>query len=447
VTFLRGWREPIRIRRPSHGSAAMALLALALIAGACSSSKQSTGTPATTSSAATTGSAGTGGSSTKASGTPYVIGTISDVTGAEASSEGTTNATLQVWVDWVNANGGINGHPVKLIAFDTQFNPANALADAKQLISDHIIALVSDQTSFDSTFESAMQQAGIPVVGGGLFQQSWYTNPDFYPQGTTTLPSLYNEIKLGVNKGMTKMGWFYCAESPACSQSVPLIKGLAQIAGANLAYTASVSASAPNYAAQCLAAQSAGVQFLAIGDNSSTIIRVAQSCAQQNFKPLEVGTDGSVTAEWATSPVMQGALAVQQNAPFSDTANSAIATMIGAIKKYNPSILTAGSWGENDVYSWASGQLFAAAAKAGNLGDNPTAAGVVQGLTSLKAETLGGLAPPLTFASGQNHEIYCEFVQGVSGNKFVQPQGDSLVCAPEATLAPVIAGVVKAVAG
>jgi branched-chain amino acid transport system substrate-binding protein len=106
--------------------------------------------------------------------------------------------------------------------------------------------------------------------------------------------------------------------------------------------------------------------------------------------------------------------------------------------------LTAASWGENDVYSWASGQLFAAAAKAANMGDNPTAAQVTQGLSSLHGETLGGLAPPLTFASGQNHEIYCEFVQGVSNNQFVQPQGDNLSCAPQAPLAPVIAAVVKA---
>ena len=443
-----GRQKPSAQSRGRRYLGASALIAVALVAGACSSSKSSTATTTSTGSSGTSGSATTTGSSGgKATGTPYTIGTISDVTGAEASSEGTTNATLQVWVQWINANGGINGHPVKLIAFDDQFNPANTLADAKQLIADHVLAIVSDQTSFDSTFASSVKAAGIPVVGGGLFQSSWYTNSDFYPQGTTSIPSIYNEIKLGINKGMTKLGLFYCAESPACAQAVQLYKPLTQMAGGTLSYYASVSASAPNYTAQCLAAQSAGVQFLDIGDNSSTILRVAESCAQQNYKPLEVGTDGSVTGQWATSSVMQGAVAVQQDAPFSDTSNAGIATMISAIKQYNPGILTADSWGENDVYAWASGQLFAAAAKAGNLGDNPTAAGVIQGLTSLSGETLGGIAPPLTFASGQDHEVYCEFVQGVANNAFIQPQGDTQVCAPQGTLAPVIAGIVKALGG
>jgi branched-chain amino acid transport system substrate-binding protein len=370
-----------------------------------------------------------------------VIGSVTDVTGAEASSEGTVNKTLDAWATWTNANGGINGHPVKLIAMDTGFNPSTALSEVKQLVEqDHIIALVGEQTSFDATFVPYLQQKGIPMVGGGLFTQASFTNPDWFPQGTTAIPENYNLMHLGTTKGFSKFAYLYCAESPACAQSVPLYKGLGAAQGVSVVYTAAVAASSPDYTAPCLAAQSAGAQYISIGDNSSVILRVASSCSQQGFNPLKVGTDGSVTGAWATSPAMQGALAVQNDAPFSDTANPAIQTMITALDKYAPGVTTSESWGENDVFAWASGLLFAAAAEAANLGTNATPAQVVSGLYALHNNNLGGIAPPISYTNnGKGHQIYCSFVQGVEGNKFTAPQGQALTCAPVTTLAPMIA--------
>jgi branched-chain amino acid transport system substrate-binding protein len=40
----------------------------------------------------------------------------------------------QAWVDSVNAGGGINGHPVKLIAEDDAGNLGNAVTDIQTLI-------------------------------------------------------------------------------------------------------------------------------------------------------------------------------------------------------------------------------------------------------------------------------------------------------------------------
>jgi len=423
--------------------AALGVAAVTLLASACSSSKPSSSATTSGGGTATTSGGGTattsgGGSAT---GSPFVVGSISDVTGAEASSLGTSQKAVQAWAQWTNDNGGINGHPVKLISEDTGFNPSTALSLVKQMVEqDHIIALIGDQSSFDATYVPYLQQHGVPIVGGGLFQAASFTNPDYFPQGTTIIPQNYNVVHLGVAKGLNKLALLYCAESPACSQAVPLYKGLAAAQGVSMVYTASVSASSPDYTAPCLAAKNAGAQYMSIGDASSIVIRVATSCQQQGFNPLQVSTDGTVTNAWATSPAMQGALMVQQNAPFSDTSNPAIKTMIDAMNKYEPGVTTAESWGENDVFSWASGQLFTAAAKAGKLGDNATAAQVIQGLYALNAETLGGLAPPLTFTNnGKGHQIYCSFVMGVANNQFTTPQGSSLNCAPQAVINPIVA--------
>jgi branched-chain amino acid transport system substrate-binding protein len=423
---------------PGRFVAVLLGVGLVVLAGCGSSSKSSSS--ATTAGGGSATTAGSGGGGSSSGGAPFVIGSVTDVTGAEASSEGTVNKSLEAWADWTNANGGINGHQVKLIAMDTGFNPSTALAEVKQLVEqDHIIALVGEQTSFDATFATYLQQKGIPAVGAGLYTQASFTNPDWFPQGTTTIPENYNEIHLGVTKGFTKFADLYCAESPACAQSVPLIKAIAPTQGVTLAYSASVAAASPDYTAPCLAAKAAGAQYMGIGDNSSVIIRVATSCMQQGYTPTQVGTDGSVTATWATSPAMQGALAVQNDAPFSDTANPGIQTMITALNKYQPGVYTSPTYGENDVYAWTSGLLFTAAAKAANLGDNATAAQVINGLYALHDETLGGMAPPLSYANnGKGHQIYCSFVQGVQNNQFVMPQSQTLTCAPPNTLAPII---------
>ncbi len=423
-------------KRFRYSLTAVGLAAGLVTMAACSSSK---GTSA--SSSTTGGSQGTTASTgSAASGSPFVIGTIADVTGPVASSLATTNQTLEAWASWINDNGGINGHPVKLIAKDDASNPTTALSEVKEMVEqDHIIALVGDQSNFDAQFATYLQQQGIPVVGNGLFQKASYSNPYYFPEGATLAPNSYNQIHLGVAKGLTKMAYFYCAETPSCAQGVAFNKALSAMQGGQLVYSGSIAAAAPDYTAQCLAAKDAGAQVLSIAHASAVVVRVATSCSQQGFNPLKTGDDGEVAANWATSPAMQGALSAQNVAPINDTSNPAVQTMIQALDKYQPGVTKAPSWGMNDVYAWASGQLFAAAAKAANLGDGATSAQVVSGLYKLHDETLGGIAPPLNFTNnGKGHNIYCSFVQGVENNQFTMPQGDTLTCAPEAALAPVI---------
>jgi branched-chain amino acid transport system substrate-binding protein len=46
----------------------------------------------------------------------------------------------------------------------------------------------------------------------------------------------------------------------------------------------------------------------------------------------------------------------------------------------------------------------------------------------LHAETLGGLAPPLTYTQGQPADINCFFIVGVQNGKYVAPLGTKPAC-------------------
>ena len=146
--------------------------AVAIIAGACSSSSKSS-TSATTS--ATTAPASTaapssgsptthqGGSATgsgtvwynapaqQATGTPFKIGVMCLCAQLGQPAELTTN-TLDAWVDWQNAHDGINGHPIQLIVKQDPGNPGVALNEVQNLVSQHIVALIDGDSEDDAAW-------------------------------------------------------------------------------------------------------------------------------------------------------------------------------------------------------------------------------------------------------------------------------------------------------
>jgi branched-chain amino acid transport system substrate-binding protein len=320
---------------------------------------------------------------------------------------------------------------VKVIIKDDQANTAVAIAAAHELIDqDHVFAVVGTGSNPENEWGPYAQQKGVPVLGVGETSGIiWMTNPDFYPVSTAIISEVYGGLKAAVLAGKPKVAYLYCAESPACASSVPLIKQLAGATGAQLVYTASVSASAPGYAAQCLAAKAAGVQALNVGAGEQEVTRIATDCNKQGVKAIVIGTDGTVSPSWRTNPAFEGEVDVQPLLPWNQQ-NAATKDYYAAMAQYQPGELHSDTFAANDIGAWASGQLFIAAAKAANLGDNPTSAQLIQGLTSLHNETLGGLTVPLNYAAGKPHQVKCFFIESIHNTQWTQPFGQQPFCQP-----------------
>jgi branched-chain amino acid transport system substrate-binding protein len=359
-----------------------------------------------------------------------VIGTVGSYTGPQSSDFKGTLAVLKAWVSYTNANGGIKGHPIKLVSADDQTNPALALSAVQSLVqTSHVIALVGEGSEVDSAWSTYIEQAGVPVVGGFASSSTFDSNPDFFTAGTTIVQQTFGETQIAKTAGVTKLGFLYCAEVAACQQAVPLIRADSQKNGLDLVYTASVSASAPNYAAQCLAAKDAGVDGLSIGESAEPALRIAESCYQQGYAPLEVGNADSSAESWLKTPAFSRFVGVSPDVPFVDTSLPATRAFHAAVQKYAPSVLTNDpGLGQDDLNTWAAGELFAAAAMAGNLGDNPTPAQVKAGLYKLQGTTLGGLTPPLTFTAGNANPVACYFEIGIQNGQFTEPNGTKFAC-------------------
>ena len=394
---------------------AATLAAVAIVVAACGSSGG--------------GSNKNGGGGSTATGSTWNIGSIGSYTGPFAGGLGPTEQTINAWAKWTNAHGGVNGHKINLINLDDKANPATSAADAKQLIDqDHVIAIVADDSIASSAWASYAEQKGVPVIGAP-FDAIFSTSPDFFPNGTTLQTVQFALMDEAAKAGHPNFALFYCAEAATCANSVDLAKGLAGKANAKLAYSAKVSASAPDYTAQCLGAKQAGVDSLEIGQVSATSLKIIDSCAQQGYHPQLVGNGGTVSTAWAADKNADGTVIIEPDFPDFDTSNQGEQDFQAAMKQYASSVLTSDGFGANEAETWTAGLLFAAAAKAGNLGDNPTPADVINGLYALKGETLGGLVPPLTYAHG-NHSVNCWFVGKITSGKFTTPQGLKVDCMP-----------------
>ncbi len=364
-----------------------------------------------------------------ATGTPIVLGVMCSCTGPEASSTAQTTPVIEAWAKYVNAHGGIKGHPVSLIVKDDQFNAGTAIADIEQMVTRNHVVGIFDWSNVDGTFSSYLEQHHVPVLGGQTSAEGFMSSDWFVPG--STFDTFTNALGAAAKKaGIKKLANLYCAEAPACSQSTAAFKAVLPKYDVQLAYTASISFSAPSYAAQCLAAKNSGATGMVVGDASAIVAKVVTDCATQGFEPTELTGDGTVAVGWLKIPQMEGLLGVQEDLPWF-VHNSATKPMYDALAKYAPQVLHNNpNFGEIVVEAWANGELARAAMNAAHLTSaQPTAADMLNGLYALpKGTTLGGLTPPLHFKKGQPNPNRCWFTMSVKNAKFVLSNNGKLTC-------------------
>ncbi len=165
--------------------AALALIALAGCGSSSSSSSSkaaasaSSSTTAASSSAATPVSTSTSSCGPKpgvaATGTPINIGTIDTHQPGTDFTDGPNMITA--YFNCVNANGGVNGHPLKLYVELDQTNPAQITAAAHQLIqSDHVVAIDGVFDLLECTLDAAYWKSlGIYEMDAGISPECWST--------------------------------------------------------------------------------------------------------------------------------------------------------------------------------------------------------------------------------------------------------------------------------
>lgn len=96
----------------------------------------------------------------------YTIGLTGALTGPPASTYAPAVEALRIYLDRVNAGGGIDGKQVNLVLYDDGAEPSRAAANAKKLISQDGVMLLMN-ASLSSTYAPVVaeaKRAGVPLL-------------------------------------------------------------------------------------------------------------------------------------------------------------------------------------------------------------------------------------------------------------------------------------------
>jgi branched-chain amino acid transport system substrate-binding protein len=164
--------------------AALSLGVLAACSSSGSSSSSSSSSAASSSSASASSSSSSSTVSTSACGTkPGVAatGTPINIGAIDTKQSGTDFSDIEnmtgAYFACVNANGGINGHPIKFFPVTEQTNPSQIASLAKQLVtSDHVVGIAGSSSIIECTIDQGYWKSeGIYALGAGIAPECWST--------------------------------------------------------------------------------------------------------------------------------------------------------------------------------------------------------------------------------------------------------------------------------
>jgi branched-chain amino acid transport system substrate-binding protein len=94
------------------------------------------------------------------------IGAVLAVTGPASFLGDPEKKTLEMYVDDINAHGGVNGEKIKLIVYDSGANPNKSKTFATRLIEeDKVDAVIGDSaTGATLAIMPAFEEAGVPLI-------------------------------------------------------------------------------------------------------------------------------------------------------------------------------------------------------------------------------------------------------------------------------------------
>jgi branched-chain amino acid transport system substrate-binding protein len=363
---------------------------------------------------------------------PLVIGNVSTRAGVIGGQFVMGVETIQAWVANVNAHGGLGGRSLKLISADDGNDSARHQALVKDMVENRgVIAFVGNFAPFSMSKATTtyLEQKRVPVVGGDLVFDIWWESAMLFPSSAHARFLAWTELVNGARfaKGKKKLGTLVCREVPQCSGWARYTwdDGYGKAAGFEPVYRGESSLAQPDFTAECLQAQRAGVEVLLLQTDSASVVRTVKACAQQNFKPLYLlGHTCSIRTAADTNGAMEGSVCETYGFPYTFTGSPGsqeFATVLdGAGVEKHPTSSSA----------WASAKLFERAAA--GVVDPPTSEQLIQHLLAIRGDTLGGLAPPLTFADGRQPGTKtaepCTFLLIAQGTKWVAVDGDRPTC-------------------
>jgi branched-chain amino acid transport system substrate-binding protein len=345
---------------------------------------------------------------------PVVVGALVDVTGTASGDRARLAKVLPAWQKFVNAHGGLGGHPVTLDIHDTTSDAATAQAEATALIAKQPVAIYLDSSAVESAIAQSLGASGIPIMGVGYSQAVWGAKltslgvncdasgkpvpcalPNAFTLATTFGAVIDMSAVAAKQDGATKVAMVACAEIDSCSSAEPEFQATVKALGMQYGGLIKVSSSAPDYTSECVQMMQDKVDYVFTAIQEAGTVNLWNSCADQGFTGKFVSSTSAVCCNLLKIDGLRLVGSINAFPWWVDDA---------PVAQFRDAMSAAGL-SEDDYASstatgaWSGLQLLAKASA--GLPEAPTKEDVLDGLYSLKDETLDGLLAPVTFTRGQ----------------------------------------------
>ncbi|MER5182411.1 ABC transporter substrate-binding protein [Streptomyces sp. NPDC002896] len=297
--------------------------------------------------------------------------------------------TAQAYEKWINANGGINGGPLKVITCNDKNDPDEAEKCAQQAVADKVVAVVGSYSLAGDRYMPILQKAGIPYIGGTGVSAAEFSNPLSFPVNGGTPVVFAAHGRQLVQEGCKKISGVRYDLAAAAIVSKFLTLGVTSAGGAppkDLKVPVTATDLAPQVAA---ATKGSDCVSVILGTHSDLFVK---SYVQSGAKTKLGSVVGNLTPQLAESTggggsPLEGAAITGYYPPISDAAwkdfleatqgNKDIDTTNGA---------NATTWVAFKVFTEAAEKLSKISAEA-----------LVKELDTTKGIDTGGLTPPLNW--------------------------------------------------
>jgi branched-chain amino acid transport system substrate-binding protein len=358
-----------------------------------------------------------------------LLGSFGAESGVLGAVSGPAPPALRAWSAYINAKGGINGHPVRVILGDDNADPARTLSIVRQMVErDKVIAFLNDYSFTLAAVTKYLEDKQIPVIGSiGGDVAGDHSAMVFHPLvGPDKGQAWGFLLTVATQTDKKKLAILYCREAATCAVQVASFKKLLPWNGLESVYEAQVSLAQPDYTAEMLQAQRAGAEVIVSLVDSASVARLAQSAHRQGYNPIFAGTYNlNQDLIYAGGKDVEGLLLTSRTPPWDSSPK--LQFYREAMDRYQPRAYR----GDLGGGVFVAGKLLEE--KVGPfIGEPPTTAQILEGLYSLTNEKLGGLLPGVGFVHGEHFGTnQCVVPVKLTGGKFVaHDAAESFVCAP-----------------
>ena len=357
---------------------------------------------------------------------PVILATVGTFSGPVGSVFSGHLFGSQLWVRYINWNGGLNGRRVELFVYDDGGDPARHRSQVQEAVERRraIAFLTNTETLTGHASVDYLNAKRVPVVGGDGGETWAHSSPMYFiPMANaeswtkTFVPSVAKPV------GKTKLGSLICVEAAYCDDADRAVAQQAKPNGFEHVYRARASLAQPDFTAECLAARNAGVEVFYVIEDQNSLGRLATSCNRQGFRPT-YATIGPIAVEaQKDEPLMDGLRSSSNVFPYFQSGTPATDEFQQAFRRYGGGTPPR----QGIAVGWTAGKLLEKAAR--QLPEPPTSGALLAGLWTIRNDTLGGLAPPLTFLENTPTVTpSCWFRITIQDKRWVSPDGYQLQC-------------------